>query len=118
MKLLKFLTKQKLQTKLIEYFFLLSPIIKFKVIGESMEPTLQENDFVFLNKFSYLLIPPQINDIIVLKDPINKEKYIIKRIREIKDQKFFVVGDNKNKSTDSNVFGWISKKDILGKVWF
>lgn len=77
-----------------------------------MYPTFKSDDIVLVNKLSYFLNKPKIEDVVVLK----REKYIIKRIKKIDGGRFFVVGDNKKESTDSRKFGWIGKKDILGKV--
>lgn len=35
---------------------------------------------------------------------------------KIKDDNYFLVGDNRNNSTDSRAFGSINKKDIVGKT--
>lgn len=78
-----------------------------------MIPTLKENDVVLVNRLSYFLSRPKIGDLIILK----QRQYIIKRIKKIKNDKYFVVGDNKKESTDSRKFGWISKKKIVGKVF-
>ena len=42
---------------------------------------------------------------------------MIKIIKEIKDDKIFVIGTHNN-SIDSRNFGYINKKDIIGKVIF
>lgn len=78
-----------------------------------MAPTFKDNDVVLVNRLSYFLSRPKIGDLIVLK----QRQYIIKRIKKIKNDKYFVVGDNKKESTDSRKFGWISKKEIVGKVF-
>lgn len=72
-----------------------------------------ENDAVLVSKFSYIFGEPQIGDIVVLKF---KKRYIIKRIAKKEQNKYFVLGDNLEESIDSRKFGWISKKDIVGKV--
>lgn len=41
---------------------------------------------------------------------------LIKRIIKISNNKFWVEGDNKKVSIDSRSFGFILKKDIIGKV--
>lgn len=79
-----------------------------------MNPTLKAGDVVLINRLSYIFGIPKIGDIVVLK----KERYIIKRIVKIKEGKFFIVGDNKKESTDSRNFGWVSKKEIIGKAIF
>lgn len=79
-----------------------------------MIPTFKSGDEVLVNRLSYFLSKPKIGDLVVSK----KEKYIIKRIKKIDGDRFFVEGDNKKESTDSRKFGWINKKEIVGKVIF
>ena len=78
-----------------------------------MSPTLEPEDIVLVNRFS----TPKLGDIVAAKDP-RDGKILIKRVSKIKNNKYFVTGDNKKKSTDSRTFGWIKKKDIIGKVIF
>lgn len=40
----------------------------------------------------------------------------IKRVRSIKNDKFYLLGDNAPKSTDSRSFGWLSKNMIEAKI--
>ncbi len=80
-----------------------------------MSPTIQSGQIVLANRLSYLLKLPAIQDVVALKDP-RDGKILIKRIVKIKNKKYFVMGDNKSESTDSRAFGWITKKDIIGKV--
>lgn len=85
-----------------------------------MEPTIREGEVLLVNKVQYLLKEPKVGDIVVLKNPLREKgkKYIIKRIQKIQGDKFFVMGDNKRASVDSRRFGWINKKNILGKIFF
>lgn len=80
-----------------------------------MQPDYQKGDMVLVNKLAYVFKPPKINEAIILKNPKDKV-FIIKRINKIKNNKYFVLGDNSKESTDSRSFGWISKKEIVGKV--
>lgn len=77
-----------------------------------MNPTFKEDDVVLVNRLAYFFGTPKVGDIIVLK----RQKYIIKRIAAIKKEQVFVIGDNKKESADSRKFGWIDKKEIVGKV--
>lgn len=86
---------------------------KFKVLGHSMEPTIQNGDLTIISFIPYLFFSPKINEIIAFK---NKDKVFIKRITSISNDKFKVEGDNKKDSLDSRNFGLIEKNDILGKV--
>ncbi|WAA10695.1 signal peptidase I [Fervidibacillus albus] len=56
-------------------FFLFTPIV---VDGESMMPTLEDNDRMIVNKLSYIIGEPERFDIIVLHAPEDKD--YIKRI--------------------------------------
>ncbi len=81
-----------------------------------MKPTYRPGSIlIIINSKLYQII--QKGDVIVLKDPRNN-KLILKRINKIEDKKYFVLGDNKNESTDSRVFGYITRKNIIGKVIF
>ncbi len=83
-----------------------------------MTPAFRVGDRILVNRLSYLLNKPRIRDVVVLK----REKFIIKRIAKIKPSAdgdiFFVTGDNRRESTDSRHFGWVRKKDIVGRVMF
>jgi nickel-type superoxide dismutase maturation protease len=94
---------------------LLSPIYKYKISGTSMTPTIAASEYVLVNRLAYLFGNPKINDIIALRDP-RDGKILTKRITKKLEDKYFVEGDNKTFSTDSRVFGWIKKRDIIGKA--
>ncbi|MBW7474918.1 signal peptidase I [Paenibacillus oenotherae] len=54
------------------------------VEGHSMEPTLQEKEWLFVNKLSYRFGSPDHGDVVILKDPSKdgpqKKKFLVKRI--------------------------------------
>lgn len=81
-----------------------------------MLPAFKSGDLVLVNRLAYFFGLPKVGDLVILK----RQKYIIKRIAKINPsadgKKIFVVGDNKKESTDSRNFGWINKKEIIGKV--
>lgn len=56
---------------------------------------------------------PRVGDIVAIK---YQGKDMVKRIQTIVDRHIFVIGDNEKESTDSRSFGWIDKKEIIGKV--
>lgn len=78
-----------------------------------MEPLFKDKGFVFIRK--YLLHSPQTGDVIVLKCPRFKIP-LLKRVMKINRDLVWVEGDNKKGSYDSRTFGWVSRKDIQGKV--
>lgn len=95
-----------MQMKILLFFFC-ALLIKnylfniYLVSGDSMEPSLMNNDIVIINI---------------------DENTIVKRIYDIKEinneKKIFVIGDNKEKSVDSNYLGWLDSENIKGKVYF
>ena len=88
----------------------------FLVKEQSMEPFCREGDFVVINRMSYLFSRPKVGQLVVLKDPRDPSRHIIKRIVALKDSFVWVEGDNKERSTDSRDFGWVSVKAILGQA--
>jgi len=76
-----------------------------------MLPNYKQGEKVLVFKsFSF-----KINDAIICKNPKTK-RILLKRIVKIRDKKYFVQGDNKKESTDSRDFGFLERKDIIGKV--
>lgn len=80
-----------------------------------MEPTYRSGDILLVSSILYVFRNPKVSDIVVVKDPRDLRP-VLKRITQIKDNSYFVVGDNKHESTDSRHFGFIHKKRIVGKV--
>lgn len=79
-----------------------------------MEPTFKNGDKILATYFFYLFKSPQINDIVVFKDQENK--IFVKRIIDVKNNRYIVLGDNKKDSLDSRNFGEIQRDQILGKL--
>lgn len=88
----------------------MSLLLRFKVSGHSMMPTLKPNQEILVSLLPYLFSSPKIKDLVAFK---SGSRNIIKRINSINKKKYLVKGDNENDSKD---YGWISKKDIIGKV--
>jgi signal peptidase I len=51
-----------------------------RVEGQSMAPTLQDQDRLIVNKFAYRIGDPQIGDIVMLYYPSRPEKSFVKRV--------------------------------------
>lgn len=57
----------------------------------------------------------KVGDVVVIKE---SGKEMVKRIHKISGQEYFLQGDNKDASTDSRAFGWITRDKIVGKMVF
>lgn len=86
---------------------------RFKIVGHSMTPTLQNNDHVIVSKVPYFFSKPSVGDIVVYEK--SGEVYI-KRVSQINGTKYFLIGDNKKDSLDSRKHGFIDRNKIKGKV--
>lgn len=161
---------QAIVIALVVSFLLKSFVLTLaEVKGESMEPTLQNEDRLYVNRFMY---KPEKGDIIIFKPVTNPKKPYIKRViategdtvyidfetsevyvndelidepyinedteligsyikslmtqgeysREnpivVERDKLFVMGDNRNHSTDSREIGQVPVKDVIGHAIF
>lgn len=92
-------------------------LARFLIVGHSMEPTLLDGKSVLISGVPFLFTKPKVGDIIAFK---TNRKIYIKRIAKKNSsadgEKYFVKGDNKRDSVDSKNFGWIDRKEIIGKV--
>ena len=125
---------------------------RVRVDGTSMVPTLQDGEFVLVNKLSYKFSEVSRGDIIVFHFPLNPDEDLIKRVIglpgdavkvqdghvfvndimltetyiadapnyasewQVPSDNFFVLGDNRNNSSDSHSWGLLPREKIVGKA--
>lgn len=126
---------------------------RVRVEGTSMVPTLQNEEFVLVNRLAYQMGTHQRGDIIVFHHPSGqKQEDLIKRVIglpgdrvkaesgsiyvndvQLKEEyieaapaytgewvvpegQLFVLGDNRNNSSDSHQWGFVQFDDIVGKA--
>jgi signal peptidase I len=51
-----------------------------RVEGQSMAPTLEDQDRLIVNKLAYRLHDPEVDDIVMLYYPVNPDKSFVKRV--------------------------------------
>ncbi|KAL0273300.1 UNVERIFIED_CONTAM: hypothetical protein PYX00_006002 [Menopon gallinae] len=97
-------------------------------VGNSMEPTMKDNDIILLNKRNKY--SPQRGDIVIIRSPNDPMKLLCKRVIHLPGDmvsrqgyrgtlpqgKIWLEGDNYEHSNDSRVFGPVPKGLIIGKV--
>jgi signal peptidase I len=126
---------------------------RFRIEGYSMLPTLEEGEYVIIDKLSYYLNDPDRGDVIVLHFPNDRSRDFIKRVVgvpgdhieigdgtvtvngivldepyindapsysgswDVPEGNYFVLGDNRNNSSDSHNWSFLPREDIVGKAW-
>lgn len=105
-----------------------------------MEPTLKDNQILFVDRVSYFTRNPKAGDIIVMQFPGDtNQRIFVKRIIGLPSQNFqssdqdhygevanknfilgageyYVLGDNRDQSSDSRLWGPVSRENIIGHV--
>ena len=136
-------------------FLLIQTVVRnFRVVGTSMEPNLQDSQYLIVDKISYRLGNPHQGDVIVFEPPTRPGEDYVKRIigvpgdlveirkgqvfinhqpldepyvvfpgtydmspRRVGPDELFVLGDNRNSSSDSHNWGVLSQDKVVGKAW-
>ena len=82
-----------------------------------MQPLLQPGEEILIDLNAYQKATPQVGDLVVAFHPQQTDLEIVKRVAQVlPDGSVFLIGDNKNYSSDSRSFGLVSPNNILGKV--
>jgi nickel-type superoxide dismutase maturation protease len=85
----------------------------FRVEGDSMQPTLNNDDVVLIEPTTIVAV----GDIVLAQHPYKQSVKMLKRVERIDENgRFSLVGDNPPESTDSRTFGTVSIEYIYGKA--
>ena len=88
---------------------------RFRIHGQSMEPTLRHGQEVLVTKFKSRMSPKP-GQLLLVRHPMRTDITMIKRCIEVLEDRVSVRGDNPNASTDSRDFGPVPAELILGYV--
>lgn len=114
------------------YYYIKTYICEVSLLeGPSMEPTLNEESVVLIDKLSLLYRKIRRNEVVSLKSPLDSSVLLCKRVIGIEDDHIklnrhktivipydyiWVEGDNKHNSADSRLFGPIKSQMVIGRV--
>ena len=80
-----------------------------RVVGTSMLPSLKQGDVVVGQRGKQ----PRVGDIVIAWV---HDKEVIKRISQVTNEGYELLGDNKAVSTDSRTYGFVERQHIRGVV--
>ena len=94
------------------FFF---PVVQ--ICGYSMFPTLNDQEIYFGRRI-FNKSKCKVGKIYVYRPPYEseEEKFVIKRLADIKDGKYFFLGDNPNDSYDSRYYGYVDSKNVVAQL--
>ena len=90
---------------------------RFCVTGISMFPLLKPGEEILVDTRAYRHFLPEVGDLVVAKHPHRHGLKIIKWVAFVDENgECFLVGENKEESSDSRSFGFVSSQQIIGRV--
>ena len=96
-----------------------------------MEPTFQNGNYLIVDEISYHLRAPKKNEVVIFRYPKDPSKFFIKRIiglpgesvtengktTFLDNDEYFVMGDNRDASSDSRIWGPVKEDLIIGRAF-
>ncbi len=88
-----------------------------------MEPAYHAGDRLIVSRLAHIFRAPKAGDVVVVRDPELPSRHLVKRIDAVLDnrpgqRRYFLIGDNAAESRDSRHFGAVTRRHIVGRVWF
>jgi nickel-type superoxide dismutase maturation protease len=80
-----------------------------------MEPTLLAGDWIVVAGLSRA---PRVGEIVLLRDPREPDRLMLKRVAAVANGACTVLGDRPEDSTDSRTFGPVPLGNVLGRALF
>lgn len=148
------IVREIVETLLLTFFifWIVNGLVgRYRIDGNSMNPTLLNEEFLLISNFAYRLDEPERGDIVVFHHPLSNQN-LIKRVIGlpgdaieiqsgevqvngrvldepyiaaapdyegnwlVPEDEYFVLGDNRNESSDSHAWGYLPEDRILGKA--
>lgn len=88
------------------------PFFTATLVGESMQPTYSDGDWVLVARNAHLR--PGV--VVAVRDPRQTQRIMIKRLIRRDVRGWWVEGDNPIASTDSRTFGPVAPDLVVGRV--
>ena len=91
--------------------------MRIRIRGSSMEPTFLDSDEVLVDCRAFARRSPKIGEVVLMRHPFKGNVTMVKRIaRRVGENRYFVMGDNADESTDSRSFGPVTADLLMGPV--
>ncbi len=83
-----------------------------RIVGPSMEPALMNGDWWLVHRSARL----RPGGVVVLRHPMRRDLVVVKRLAELRESGWWVLGDNPEASEDSRQFGAVPEELIVGRL--